>query len=229
VVTEYSYDLAAQLVGMAYKKGATGLGNLTYEYDQAGQTTKTGGSLARTDLPTALGSTAYSDANQMTGFSTQSLTYDNNGNLTSDGSNTYTWNARNQLVAISGAGLSASFTYDAGGRRSSKTINGTTTSYLYDGVNVVQEQVGGSASANLLTGGVDELFSRTDGSGTWSPIVDGLGSLIALTDSSGAVQTSYSYEPFGKATATGTASSNPQTYTGREEDAFSVVVACPCK
>ena len=36
-----------------------------------------------------------------------SFTYDANGNLTSDGTNTYTWNARNQLVSISG-GASAS-------------------------------------------------------------------------------------------------------------------------
>ena len=62
-----------------------------------------------------------------------SLTYDANGNLISDGVNTYTWNARNQLVSISGR-VAASFQYDAFGRRVSKTIGGT-TQFLYDGLN----------------------------------------------------------------------------------------------
>lgn len=39
-----------------------------------------------------------------------------------DGVNTYFWDARNQLTAISG-GISASFAYDAFGRRISKTVS----------------------------------------------------------------------------------------------------------
>jgi RHS repeat-associated protein len=169
-------------------------------------------------LPQVVTSTSYNSANQQTGFGGQTLTYDNNGNLTSDGTNTYTWNARNQLVSTSGAGLTANFSYDAGGRRISKTINGGTTSYLYDGANIVQEQTGGSASANTLTGGVDMFFSRTDASGTVTPLRDALGSVVAQTDASGAIQTSYSYEPFGKTTTSGTTNSNTQKYTGREDD-----------
>ena len=46
-------------------------------------------------------------------------TYDNNGDLTGDGSITYTWNTRNQLVAMSGA-VTASFVYDGLGRRIGK-------------------------------------------------------------------------------------------------------------
>jgi hypothetical protein len=44
------------------------------------------------------------------------LAYDFNGNLTSDGTNTYTWDVRNQLAAI-GGGVSASFQYDGLSRR----------------------------------------------------------------------------------------------------------------
>ena len=46
----------------------------------------------------------------MTAFGGQTLTYDANGNLTNDGTNTYTWDARNHLSAISG-GVTASFQY----------------------------------------------------------------------------------------------------------------------
>jgi RHS repeat-associated protein len=47
---------------------------------------------------------------------------------------------------------------------------------------------------------------------------DGLRSAVALTDPAGTVQTEYTYEPFGKTTATGVSSSNPFQYTGREND-----------
>jgi RHS repeat-associated protein len=203
---------------LTYKKSGVTIGTLTYEYDAIGRRVKTGGSLAQTGLPSALTTTAYNNANHQTTFGSNTLTYDLNGNLTGDGTKTYTWNARNQLTAISGGGLSASFSYDALGRRTSKTINSTTTGFLYDGANIVQEQSGGSATANMLTGGIDRFFSRTDSSGTTSPLTDALGSVLALTNSSGAIQTQYSYEPFGKSSSSGTSSSNSQKYTGREDD-----------
>jgi RHS repeat-associated protein len=74
---------------------------------------------------------------------------------------------------------------------------------------------------NILGGlGIDEPFRRTDvQAGTTSHFLsDALGSAIALADSSGTVQTEYTYEPFGKTTATGASSSNPFQYTGREND-----------
>jgi len=49
-------------------------------------------------------------------------------------------------------------------------------------------------------------------------LADALGSTVALTNASGAVQTSYTYEPFGQATVTGAATSNAAGYTGREAD-----------
>ena len=218
VVTEYGIDGAARLTSMTYKKAGSTLGDVTYRYNAAGQQIAMGGSMARTGLPQALSSPSYNAANQLTGHNGQTLTYDLNGNLTGDGTNTYVWNARDQLVSISGPGLSASFNYDALGRRKAKTVNGATTSHLYNGDNITQEQAGGSATANIVTGGLDQLFQRTDASGTTSPLLDALGSIIALTDSSGAVQTSYTYEPYGKTTVTGTSSSNPSQYTGRDND-----------
>jgi RHS repeat-associated protein len=205
-------------MSIVYKKDSTTLGNLSYEYDAVGHRIKAGGSFARINLPSAISTTSYDDANRQTGFGSQSLTYDNNGNLTSDGVNTYTWNARNQLVSMTGPGLSASFQYDAFGRRISKTVNGASVSLLYDRGNIVQEKVGGAVSANLLNGGIDEIFTRSDSSGTSNFVKDALGSTLALTDSAGTVQTEYSYEPFGKTTTSGATSSNASKYTGREDD-----------
>ncbi len=217
VTLNYGYDAASQLTGISYTLGSNTLGNLTYAYDLAGRRTVVGGSYARTGTPQAASSATYNVNNQLTQWKGASLTYDANGNLTGDGTNTYTWNARNQLVAISG-GASASFQYDPFGRRMSKTTGGT-TQYLYDGANPIQEISGTTASANLLTGGVDEYFQRTDSAGARNFLTDALGSTLALTDSTGTLQTSYTFEPFGNATATGTATTNSFAYTGRELDA----------
>src|SRR5229473_5704965 len=213
----YGYDAASQLTGISYTLGSNTLGNLTYAYDLEGRRTGVGGSYARTGTPQAASAASYNVNNQLTQWKGASLTYDANGNLTSDGTNTYTWNARNQLVTISG-GVSASFQYDAFGRRVSKTIVGM-TQYLYDGVNPVQEISGTTASANLLTGGLDEYFQRTDSAGARNFLTDTLGSTLALADSTGVVQTQYTFEPFGNTSVTGTATTNSFAFTGRELDA----------
>src|SRR5712664_5014386 len=217
VSMNYSYDAASQLTGITYKNGSTTLGNLTYSYDLAGRRTGIGGSYARSGTPQAVSSASYNVNNQLTQWKGASLAYDANGNLTSDGTNIYTWNVRNQLVSISG-GASASFQYDPFGRRVSKTIGGS-TQYLYDGANPVQELSGTTASANLLTGGVDEYFQRTDSAGAQTFLTDALGSTVALADSTGALQTQYTFEPFGNTSVTGAATTNSFAYTGRELDA----------
>ena len=141
-----------------------------------------------------------------------------NGNLTGDGANTYTWDARNQLSAVTGSGVNASFQYDSRGQRIGKTLNGTTTNFLYNGANIVQEQSAQTGTANVLSGGIDEIFTRTDSSGSWSPLLDDLGSSLALTDANGAAQTQYTYGAFGQSTATGADNNNAAQYTGREND-----------
>jgi len=194
------------------------LGTLTYGYDVNGQRTTVGGTYARTGLPAALASATYDDANQIATFGGTSFTYDANGNLTSDGTRSYTWNSRNQLASLTGP-VNGSFAYDSVGRRRSKTIGATTTQFVYDGLNPVQELAGGTPTANLLTGlGIDEFFTRTDSAGVRNYLTDALGSSVALADMAGAVQTEYTYEPFGGVTMSGASTANSLTYTGREAD-----------
>lgn len=218
VLVSYNYNAASQLTGLSYTRGTSTLGNLTYTYDLSGRRfTSVGGSLARTGLPAALASSSYNAANQATQFDVSSLTYDANGNITGDGQNTYAWNARNQLVSISGA-ISASFRYDALGRRIGKVIGNTSTSYVYDGMNPVEELSGTAVVRSVLAGGVDQYFIRTDSAGTTSFLTDALGSIVALTGSDGSTLAQYTYEPFGNTTSSGAASTNPFQYTGREND-----------
>ena len=218
VVTAYGYDNKNRLTSLTFTQGATTLGTLTYSYDADGNRMAVGGTWARTGLPQAVTSATYNDANQQLTWDSQTLIYDLNGNLTGDGVNTYTWDARDRLTGISGA-TSASFQYDPFGRRTSKTINGTGTNFVYDGVNPVQELSGGTVLSNLLTGlDVDEYFGRSDAGGTRTLLADALGSILALTDSTGTIETQYTYEPFGATTVSGAGSESAFQYTSREFD-----------
>jgi RHS repeat-associated protein len=218
VSTSYSYDNASELTGLTYKLGTTTLGNLTYAYDLDGRRISIGGTYASTGLPTAVASANYNADNQLTQWGSSGLTYDFDGNLTNDSTNSYTWSARNQLASIN-SGTTGSFQYDAFARRQTKTIEGASTSFLYDRLNPVQELSGTAVTGNLLTGlAVDEIFSRTDSAGARYFLSDPLRSTLALVDSTGTVQTQYTYEPFGNTTVSGTQSSNSYQYTGREND-----------
>lgn len=160
--------------------------------------------------------------------SARTMTYDNNGNMTSlintCGTTNYTWDVRNRLTGINGFNadcteLIASFKYDALGRRIEKSINGTTTKYLYDGVDIIQEIQGTAKTNYVRTLNIDEPLTRIKADGTVRHYVnDALGSVIALTDDSGVVKTTYTYDPFGNTTVSGEASDNPFQYTGREND-----------
>jgi YD repeat-containing protein len=133
VIGAYGYDKDSRVTAITYGTGGScssppsNLGNLTYTYDSDGRRTATAGSLAAVTLPanvTGGTNTVYNADNAQSKFNGTPLNYDANGNLTNDGTNTYTWDARNHLTAISG-GSTASFTYDGFGRRVNKVIGGT--------------------------------------------------------------------------------------------------------
>jgi YD repeat-containing protein len=150
VTTTYNYDLASRLIGLTHAKGMTILDELTHAFDAADNKTQVDKLVQNaTALPPVV-TAAYNALNQQIQFSSTTLTYDYNGNLINDGTNTYQWDARDRLIGISG-GTSASFSYDALDRRVAKTINGATSIYLYDGADVVTES-GASADSCIKWG-----------------------------------------------------------------------------
>jgi len=223
VTVNYGYDNASELTGLTYtQSNGRALGNLTYGYDADGRIISKSGSFATDVLPTATTQPATFDLNdRKTSFNGQALTYDANGNLTSDGTNTYSWNARNQLTQISqGGNAQLSFSYDALGRRINKTVQGIATQFLYDGNNAVQEMQGSTINPILVGLDVDERFARNDVTGRTYFLTDLLNSTIALTDPTGAIKQQYSYDPYGNVTPSDTTTgfTNPYLYTGREAD-----------
>jgi len=231
--TGYTYE-ANGLLEILYQNPSATVEDILYEYEPNGNRTKQTRTNASLPLRGAVTSASYDDANEMQNFipvagSSKDLTYDENGNLltvlNSCGTTTYIWDVRNRLVGITGYqpdcyALSASFVYDAVGRRIEKTVNGVTTQYLYDGLDIIQEKQNGNVTANYVrTLNIDEPLARVKSDGTVRHyVVDALGSVIALTDENGIVMTTYTYDPFGNVTVTGQATDNPFQYTGREND-----------
>jgi len=235
VTTTYSYDRASRLLNLEHLSPLNQiLEKISYLYDKNGNRVAMDRLNVQPKLPTPVANTTYNEANQMLSFQPEgdvewSMTYDENGNLTSItnscGTTTYTWDARNRLVAIEGFDedcnpLSASFKYDAIGRRIEKTINGRTIEYLYDGLDIVQEIEDGMVTVNYIrTLNIDEPLARITSDGTIRYYhADALGSIIALTDDLGNVRTQYNYSPFGETELIGEPSDNPFQYTGREND-----------
>lgn len=220
IVQTNTYDDASRLTDVQYGLGSTSVGDLHYAFDPAGHRIAAWGSLARTSIPAPVGSASYDAANERTSRDGQTLLYDADGNLLSDGTTTYGWDAQGRLASTAGPGLNVSYAYDPFGTRIGKTVNGTATRYLWAGPNVAQELTGGLTSATMMsTPGVDDLLARTTTSGgTSSYLTDPLGSVLALTDGTGAATTSYTYGPFGETSSTGASSDNPYQFTSREND-----------
>jgi uncharacterized protein RhaS with RHS repeats len=66
-------------------------------------------------------------------------TWDDNGNLLSDGTNTYAYDYANRLKSITGTSLAASYAYNGLGDRLRETVNGAVVlAWAYDPYGVTQ-------------------------------------------------------------------------------------------
>jgi RHS repeat-associated protein len=218
----YAYNLAGQVTGIAWlKPDGTLLGDLGYGYNDVGRQVAQTGSFSSQLLPaSSIGVNKFDDNNRQTYYSGQSLIYDDNGNLVSDGARTFVWNARNQLSEIKqGGSIVAAFSYDALGRRYSRTENGQTVMYLHEGHDPVLETRGSDESPILVGPKIDQRFARTEPTGRTYYLTDALGSTRALTNAVGNVVQRYDYSPYGETVQTSGGFTNPYQYMGRERDA----------
>jgi RHS repeat-associated protein len=150
---------------------------------------------------------------------------DANGNTLSDPSGkSYTWDFENRLtqaVVPGTGGGTTTFKYDPFGRRVQKSGPLGTTNYLYDGPNDLIEEI--DNSGNVLakytqTTNIDEPLSELRSGATSYYEQDGIDAVTSLTNPTGAVANSYTFDSFGKLTASTGTLTNPFQYTGRELD-----------
>jgi RHS repeat-associated protein len=147
------------------------------------------------------------------------FTYDPNGNMTSDGSKTYTWDAENRLVEVKqGGNMLAAFAYDGEGRRYSTTTGGVTKTFVNDGMDVAEARVGAATTRHFQGSGLDFQLGDASSVGPSTFIVsDHVGSTWTTTLNDGSVSLARDYDPWGRLLSG--SSSAGYAYTGREWEA----------
>jgi len=123
----------------------------------------------------------------------------------STGTTQYFWDFENRLksVTLPGSGGTVTFKYDPFGRRTYKSSSGGTSVFAYDGDNLLEEtNSSGTVVARYEdTQNIDEPLAMLRSSATSYYHADGLGSVTSLSNSSGSIANTYTYDSYGKLTA----------------------------
>ena len=209
----YTYDADGQLTHAVFaSNNPASIQNqdLAYSYDALGNRTVTVINGVHTTYVT-------NNMNQYTSVGGVACTYDANGNLLSDGTNTYTYNSLNELTGVTGPSETTSYTYNSLGQLVSSTTNGQTTQYLIDPAglgNVVGTYNGSGGLIADYTYGFG-LTSQVTPGGTYYYDFDSLGSTVGISNSSGTYVNTYSYSPFGANLSSTITVSNPFQFVGK--------------
>ncbi len=207
----YGWDDAGRLTSQTDAfTGGTGNVGWTFGFNSASQIaseTRTNDAYAWTGAVTVNRPYAVNGLNQYTSAGPASFTYDDNGNLTGDGTWTYTYDVENRLVAATTGGVTTHLIYDPLGRLSQ--ISGSAVSdrtFLYDGDALVAEYSSGGAMQQRYVHGsnaaADDPLMAFTGSTVSSATrhwlhADHLGSIVATTDGSGANPAINTYDEYG--------------------------------
>jgi RHS repeat-associated protein len=135
------------------------------------------------------------------GGAAQSFTYDANGNMTSDGSRTYAWDAENILIKITEGTKTTDLEYD-GFHHGTRILerNGATTlsdrRFIWDGNTLVEQRnwTSTTAAQRYFPQGVQQ------GTNKFFYTRDHLGSIREVVNNSGSVVARYDYAPYGRRT-----------------------------
>ena len=128
--------------------------------------------------------------------------FDCNGNLTYDGTRTFTYDVENRLLSETGGSAALTLSYDATGRLFQTVSGGTTTQFLYDGDRLIGEYNGSASTPThryVHGAGTDEpLVWYDSGTRKWLH-ADRQGSIVAWSGDSGATtNNTFTYGPYGE-------------------------------
>lgn len=246
------FDQANQLIGISMGKGNTA----TFAYTRNGNGSLTG--TTATDISPSSESFGYDSNNRVNSYNSQSLGYDNAGNMTttdngstvahdnanevtsvtpsggsastygynsegdrtSAGSNSYSYDLANRMTGFTNGTTTASYAYDGNGQRTSKTVGSTTNNFVYDNAEGTS-QILSDGTNDYIYGPNGTPVEQVNGSTVTYLQQDQLGSTRVLTNQSKNVVGTYSYDAYGNTVShTGTVST-PLEYAGQYPDAES--------
>ena len=202
-VTEYTYDELGQLLAETLNGEAVN----TMVYDGYGNI------VSKNGIAYTYGDPAWKDI--LTAYNGQPITYDKQGNPTTYLGHTLAWEKGRQLKSFD----TNTYTYNANGIRTSKTVNGVKHTYTLDGTKILCEAWGGNTLVPLYDNeesvcGIiynDEPFYFRKNL---------QGDIIGIVDKNAHTVARYSYDAWGACTVVADASEcsvaavNPFRYRG---------------
>ena len=209
----YTYDALGQLLS------AVGDETYTYSYDSAGNILTANGHTY------AYGMAGWQDL--LTAFDGETITYDAIANPLSyyNGTRwTFTWENGRSLATATDGTTNISYSYDANGLRTTKTVGDSTHYYYYASGQLLREYViidNGDGTADSYT--LDFFYDASGypyalkrGNSVYYYITNLQGDVMYLVDADGSIVASYEYDPYGNIiSATGSmANLNPLRYRG---------------
>jgi RHS repeat-associated protein len=204
----YTYSYTYNAVGniLTRSESVAGGAAVTYTYAYEGNTG------SRKENPHAVTKITPSTG------SVVNYTYDNNGNLTTDGTWTHTWDYGNRLTGSSKTGVSVSYAYDHAGSRvklvtPSKTTIVASPFYSKEGTQEVKYLLAGDGAVATIKGtgaAANAYIMHSDHLGSSSAISNNIGQLLELSD----------YFPYGgqRLNQTYNGFDDRKGYTGHEYD-----------
>jgi len=145
----------------------------------------------------------YDDTNwrdKLTSYDGQAITYDEIGNPLSYRGYTLTWQNGRQLATLSGNGITASYTYDVGGLRTSKTVNGVKHEFYYVGGTLRYEKFGSTELWFFYDADGNPSGVRYKNGSTTTDyyfVCNWRGDVVRIYDGAGAVVANYNYDAWG--------------------------------
>lgn len=198
----YQYDNTQQLTQVLSGRMVSGNINapdkkFNWQYDEAGNR-KQETINSNTTTYTANNLNAYT---QISGTNTYSPSYDANGNTLTTAEHNLSYDFNNRLIAVDN-GNTATYKYDALGRRIEKVTSTENIRYFYDGQHVIEER---SESNKILAtyvygSRIDDILEMQRDGEDYYYHKNHLGSVTAISNSKGKLVERYHYDAFGNPT-----------------------------
>ena len=202
---EYTYDNLGQL--LTETVNGTAVNTMTYDYY--------GNILSKNGKKYEYGNSAWKDL--LTAYDGQEITYDAGGNPISYLGHTLAWEKGRQLKSFD----DITYTYNANGIRTAKTVDGVRHDYIVDGTNIQREtwtQNGVQHTLVPLYDNTEAVCGIIHNDAAYYFLKNLQGDVIAITDDVGQVVARYTYDAWGVCTVEsdqtdcGIANLNPYRY-----------------
>jgi RHS repeat-associated protein len=158
---------------------------------------------------------AVNGLNQYATAGSATFTYDANGNLTGDGTNSYGYDVENRMISATSAVGAITLKYDPLGRLWQFAFPAKTLEFTYDGDSLVMEMNGATPFRFVHGPGDDDPMIQYNGTGygtRYSMESDYQGSIVSLADATG---TKYYINAFDEYGITPTSNYGRFQYTGQ--------------